>query len=225
MLHVLREIGGCFKLSSTSRGIRLAMLVMIVLLGMVCGASVLATPLPKPSAIEIPTALPRLEGSVVVTSIGQTPGGTWVQLLLSQLGIASTLDNALSATGLAAMASKQATAPKVLILVMGTSNKGMGGAGVDVSSEVARCKSLIARARQLGMSIIGGQIEGAVRRTDKGDEQSNGAVAPHSDVLIVMKDADTDGYFTKVAQQKGIPIVRIAKSLDFKYPLALLFGK
>ena len=44
-------------------------------------------------------------------------------------------------------------------------------------------------------------------------------------MLIVMKDVDYDNYFTNVAKQKGIPLVRIVNSMDFKYPLAVMFDK
>lgn len=200
-------------------------LIAAALLSAALATAVLAVSVAKPAGIEMPTKLPTLEGPVAVTSIGQAPGASWVRLLLAQLKLPVEHDDELTASRLANLMKDPKRAPKVLIMAMGTSGKGMGGAGVDINSEVVRCNALVAEAKKHGIFIIGGQIEGMARRTDEGDERSNKAVAPQSNMLIVMKDVDYDGYFTNVAKQKGIPLVRIVNSMDFKYPLAVMFDK
>lgn len=206
--------------SSLMRKFRLSILVImgIVLATGVCFGSVA-----KPAGIEIPAKLPKLSGPILVTSIGQAPGAQWAKVLMKQVKINVNHDDLISAEDLLKASKNAATAPKVLIMAMGTSLKGMGGAGIDIDKEIARCNALADQAKKLGIFIIGIQIEGSARRTDESDERSNKAVCAKSDLLIVRKEADSDGFFTKVATQKGIPIIRTLESMDFKYAFSLLF--
>lgn len=204
---------------------RFTLALMICLVGIVLMASGAfgQSQLPVPAGIEVPAKLPKLQGPVAVTTIGQAPGSSWINLLLRQLQIPCTSLDMLNANDLVNASKKPETAYKTLILAMGTSGKGMGGAGVDIDAEIARCNALVAAARKLGIFILGAQIEGTARRMDEGDERSNRAVAPQSDLLIVRKEVDGDGYFTSVAKQKGIPIIRTVQSMDFKYAFSILF--
>ena len=100
----------------------------------------------------------------------------------------------------------------------------MGAAGVDLDSEIARCDQLVAEARKQGMFIIGAQIEGLKRRTDEYDERSNKAVTAVADLLLIRSEIDHDSFFTNVAKQRNILIIRTKEALDFKYALGVLFG-
>jgi hypothetical protein len=141
-----------------------------------------------------------------------------VGMLLRQLKVQATHDDNLVVSGLAGKGYK------VLILTMGTSLKGMGAAGVDLGSEIARCNALVAEARKQKMFVIGAQIEGLKRRTDDSDERSNKAVCAVADLLLIRKEIDHDSYFTNVAKQRGIPLIRTKEALDFRYALGTLFG-
>jgi hypothetical protein len=74
------------------------------------------------------------------------------------------------------------------------------------------------------MFVIGAQIEGLKRRTDDSDERSNKAVCAVADLLLIRKEIDHDSYFTNVAKQRGIPLIRTKEALDFRYALGTLFG-
>lgn len=171
-----------------------------------------------PAGMDIPANLPKLEGPVAITTIGQAPGLVQVGLLLKQLKVDVYSDDFLEAKDLVGKGYK------VLILNMGTSLKGMGAAGVDLDSEIARCDQLVAEARKQGMFIIGAQIEGLKRRTDEYDERSNQAVTAVADLLLIRSEIDHDSFFTNVAKQRNIPIIRTKEALDFKYALGVLFG-
>jgi len=40
------------------------------------------------------------------------------------------------------------------------------------------------------------------------------AVAPFADYLIITKDGNKDGRFTKIAEEKGVPLTKIEYALD-----------
>ena len=202
------------RLGCSRRARVIARLAIVAVLAVTVGVSAATAP----AGIEIPAKLPTLSGPVVITTIGQSPGAMQVGMLLRQLKVQATHDDNLVVSGLAGKGYK------VLILTMGTSLKGMGAAGVDLGSEIARCNALVAEARKQKMFVIGAQIEGLKRRTDDSDERSNKAVCAVADLLLIRKEIDHDSYFTNVAKQRGIPLIRTKEALDFRYALGTLFG-
>lgn len=215
--------GGAFKMNNIKRTTRRGAILLAVALSSLsmalvcCGASV-------PAGVEMPSKLPQLKGPVVITSIGQAPGGMQVAILLKRAGIANTRIESLTAQDLADAAKNPAKAFNTLILSMGTSGKGMGAAGINVNTEVARCNALAAQAKKLGIFVVGVQIEGSSRRTDEADEKSNAVVSKHSDLLIVRTEVDSDGFFTNASKRAGIPLVRAKDALSFEHIFRTLFG-
>jgi hypothetical protein len=114
---------------------------------------------------------------------------------------------------------------------MGASLKGMGAAGIQIEDELARAAVLIAEARKEGIKVIGAHIEGLKRRSqgaaagDTTDEQSIDAVAPNSDILLVLKEGNADGRFTVISKSKRIPLIEFDKTLDLIPTLEKLFAK
>jgi hypothetical protein len=113
--------------------------------------------------------------------------------------------------------------PKTLVITTGTSLKGMGAAGIDMNFEVKRVEGLIAKAKELGMTIIGAHIEGMARRVDATDEKSISTVMPKSDLILVIEDSDSDGFFTNFSNETGIPLVKVKESLEIGPALKKLF--
>jgi hypothetical protein len=103
---------------------------------------------------------------------------------------------------------------RTLIITTGTSMKGMGAAGVDIDFEVARIKSIIEEAKAEGITIVGAHIEGLARRVDATDTASIETVIPESHLLLIREDSNEDGYFTKAAEELGIPIITFKETLD-----------
>ena len=144
---------------------------------------------------------PKLNGPFIVTTCGQSPGAVMVRMSAMQAKIVANHDNKLTAEKLAA------TGAKTLIVTSGTSMKGMGAAGTSVENEIARCTALISEAKKLGMTVVGAHIEGMARRTDSSDAASIEAVMKDADVILVVKDSDSDGFFTKYAQEHNKPLI------------------
>lgn len=149
-----------------------------------------------------------IEGPYLVTSCGQSPGAVMVNMVALQGGLTSVNDNGMKAADLASVDCK------TLIVTTGTSMKGMGAAGTDVNAEIERCVALIEAAKEAGIKIVGAHVEGMARRTDSSDTASIEAVMALSDVILVIEDSDSDGYFTKYAQDNNKPLVKVKDALE-----------
>ncbi len=173
----------------------------------------------------LPENLPPLQAPIIVTTCGQSPGALMFALLCDEVGIECTEMDTLTVAEFQAQCdpSQPTLWAKVLVVTTGTSLKGMGAAGVDVDSEVARCVGLIEEAKARGMIVIVAQIEGPARRTDEYDEKSITSTSPLADLLITRADINGDGYFTTLAAEKGIPQIFINAQLDLRVLLPLLF--
>ncbi len=173
------------------------------------------------SQFVVPEGLQSLKGPILTTTCGQSPGALMVALLCQGVGLACESLDGLTADQLAA--NHEAAPIGALFVTTGTSLKGMGAAGVDIDSEVARCTAVIAKAKELGIFVIVGQVEGVGRRTDEMDEQSITSMSPLADLLITRSDVNGDGYFTMLAEEKGIPQIFINDTLDLEVLMPLLF--
>ena len=172
----------------------------------------------------------KAELPVLVTSCGQSIGPTTIKVVLQRLKLAYDIDPLATPDILQAKA-RAGTPYKSLIITMGASLKGMGAAGIEIEDELARAAALIAEARKLGVKVIGAHIEGLKRRAqgaaagDTTDEQSIDAVAPNSDILLVLKEGNSDGRFTVISQAKNIPLVEFEKTMDLIPALEKLYSK
>lgn len=180
------------------------------------------------SAQAKPAAAPaaaRAQAPVFLTSCGQSPGAVTVGVFLRRLQIDYDLKETGSVKDLAAKPYK------TIIIVTGSSLKGMGGAGVSIDEELSRAGALIAEAKKRGLVVIGAHVEGMERRAknaapgDNSDEMSIDAVCPKARLLIVRKDGDEDGRFTALAKKFNVPVEFYAKSLELNTVLKGVFGK
>ncbi len=154
------------------------------------------------AAAEAPAAdTQKLEGPFLVTTCGQSPGAVMFSMAAMPTGAKSTHNNALTA------ADVVAGEYKTLVVTTGTSMKGMGAAGTNVDAEIERCVALINAAKEAGMVIVGAHIEGMARRTDSSDEASINAVMELADIILIIQDSDSDGFFTKYAEEHEKPLI------------------
>ena len=183
-----------------------------------------------PTAFAAQAQEAKAELPVLVTSCGQSIGPTTIKVVLQRLKMTYDIEPLATPETLQAKA-KSGTPYKTLIITMGASLKGMGAAGIEIEDELARAAALIAEARKSGVKIIGAHIEGMKRRSqgaaagDTTDEQSIDAVAPNSDILLVLKEGNSDGRFTAISQAKKIPLVEFEKTMDLIPALEKLFTK
>ena len=167
----------------------------------------------------------KAQAPVFLTSCGQSPGAVTVGVFLRRL----QMDYDLKDTG--TVKDLAAKPYKTIIIVTGSSLKGMGGAGVSIDDELSRAGALIAEAKKRGIMVIGAHVEGMARRAknaapgDNSDEMSIDAVCPKAQMLIVRKDGDEDGRFTTLGKKFNIPVTFYEKSLELNTVLKNLFGK
>ena len=170
-------------------------------------------------------ATPKAPAPVLITSCGQSPGVTSLNVLARRAGI----EYAIKADALPKdLAGKKYGS---LMIVTGASLKGMGAAGVSIEDELKRAEALIAEARKQGMTVVGAHVEGMSRRAqgaapgDNSDEMSIDAVCPKANLMIVRKDGNEDGRFSAIAKAKNIPLLLSENNMQIADILKAVFGK
>ena len=175
-------------------------------------------------AAEVEVKLP-----VLVTSCGQSPGPVKFKVFLKRLKYDHVYDLG-AAAELLDTAKKDGKPFGSVIIVTGASLKGMGAAGVSIGDELTRVEALIAAAKKQAVVVIGAHVEGMARRAqgaaagDNSDEMSIDAVCPKSDLLIVRKDGNEDGRFTKISEAAGTPVIEFEKNMELGNVLEKLYG-
>jgi len=142
--------------------------------------------------------LPQAELPIMITSSGQSPDAFVVKVLLDRAKISSTFLELLKAEELKGY--------KTLLIVMGGSTKGLGAAGIDEKFELDRTKKVIEEAEKQGLIMLGIHIGGEGRRGPL-SMQFIEVVAPRMKCLIVTEEGNKDGYFTRLSEEKKIPLV------------------
>lgn len=165
---------------------------------------------------------------ILLTACGQSPDTSTMKVVIQKSKIPYDLVELATVQDL--VKKKSSGAPyKTIIILMGASLKGMGAAGISIDDEIKRTSELMDAARRDKVMVIGAHIGGMKRRAqgaavgDNTDELSIDAVAPKSDLLIVLKEGNEDGRFTVIAKQKKIPMIEVEKNLDLIPEIEKLF--
>jgi hypothetical protein len=190
-------------------------------------------------AVSIPAAgqsVPKVGLPVLTTSAGQSTDVTTLNIVLEDAGIpydycdVPTAEMVADGVGLGGRESgpgfhvesttdlakfPAGTPYKAVIFAIGASLKGMGASGLTLDSEEARLKKVLELCKQKKIFIMAVHIGGESKRGPAGsdNERMIDAVAPYADYIVVTKDSNKDGRFTKIAQAKKIPITEIEYAL------------
>lgn len=181
-------------------------------------------------------ALPKAGLPVLTTSAGQSTDVTTLNIVLDEAGIGydycdvPTVEMAADGVGLGGRESgpgfhvevttdldkyPAGTPFKAVAFAIGASLKGMGASGLTLDSEEARLKSLIDYCKKNKIFVLAVHIGGESKRGPAGsdNERMIDAVAPFADYIVVTKDSNKDGRFTKIAEAKKIPLTEIEYAL------------
>ena len=181
-------------------------------------------------------ALPKVGLPVLTTSAGQSTDVTTLNIVLDEAGIpydycdVPTPEMVADGVGLGGRESgpgfhvESTTDPskypagtpyKAVIFAIGASLKGMGASGLTLDSEEARLKKVIELCKQKKIFVMAVHIGGESKRGPAGsdNERMIDAVAPFADYLVVTKDSNKDGRFTKLAAAKKIPLTEVEYAL------------
>jgi hypothetical protein len=168
-----------------------------------------------PSSAYFEQPLPHFEQPILITSAGQS----------ADVQIAGVLAKR---AGLSAVLSKEATGDelepvKTLVLVIGVSMKGLGAAGLDPDQEKNRVTVLIEKAQEKNIPLLCLHLGGEARRGELTDQLIE-AFIPRAQMTIVVKSGNEDGLFTRICNEKNIPLVEVEKAIDVQEPLHQIFG-
>jgi len=158
--------------------------------------------------------VPKLPTPFLLTPAGQTPDTLMAKILAER----AKLD--MKFARLATVSDMKGV--QTLLLIMGTSMKGLGTAGVKLEDEMGRVNKLIAEARKNNVKVVGMHLGGAEGR-DKLTDSVLSKLAPKVDYLVVVKSGDRDGLFTKIANEKKIPLIYMKTVLTLKTLLPEMF--
>ena len=110
---------------------------------------------------------PKGEEPLLITNAGQGPGGKMGRLLVTRAAVVKELTyNAepkpddLAAGGY-----------KTMLVVIGSSAKGLGASGITIDQEVDRLNAMMAKAKELKIQVIAAHIEGKARRGKPGSAE------------------------------------------------------
>jgi hypothetical protein len=181
-------------------------------------------------------APPKIGLPILTTSAGQSTDVTTLNIVLDEAGVpydycdVPTPEMVADGVGLGGRESgpgfhvESTTDPakfpagtpyKAVVFAIGASLKGMGASGLTLDSEEARLKKVIDYCKQHKIFVMAVHIGGESKRGPAGsdNERMIDAVAPYADYIVVTKDSNKDGRFTKLAQSKKIPLTEIDYAL------------
>jgi hypothetical protein len=162
---------------------------------------------------------------MLLTNAGQGPGGKMARLLINTSKALDPADFDYNAEPWEK--DLQARPYKTLIVVIGSTAKGLGASGITIDQEIARLNRMIAEAKRLKMQIVAVLLEGKIRRGQPGsaDERSIDAIAPYADYIVVKKDGNADGKFTAIANKNKVPLTFIDAEIDFPQVIKEMYAK
>jgi len=190
--------------------------------------------------------VPKGQLPILTTSAGQSPDVETLNIVMEEAGIAydycdvPTVEMLAAGVGLGGQQSREGfhvqinadpakypkgTPYKAVIVAIGASLKGMGASGLTVESEAARVRKLLEYCREKKILVIAVHVGGESKRGPAGsdNERMIDAAAPLADFLIVTADSNKDGRFSKIAQEKKLPLTVIEYALGLVDTLKQVF--
>ena len=168
------------------------------------------------AAVELLNPLPECKEMALVTPAGQGPGSAIVGVLCKR--------NKIDYREFPMATSEQLGEFETLIVVLGSSLKGLGAAGISIDNELNRVKELVDGAKAENMFILGVHTEGESRRGGH-CERVIDEVVPLVDYLIVRNDGNEDGRFTVFAENTKIPMAFVDETAEVGDLLKEIFKK
>ncbi len=168
-------------------------------------------------------APPKGQVPLLITNAGQGPGAKMARLLLQRTGVVSDFEYNAEPQP----ADLKAKPYKTVMVVLGSTAKGLGASGITIDDEIARLNAMIAEAKKLKLQIVCVLLEGKTRRGKPGgaDERCIDAIAPHANALVVKKDGNEDGRFDAIARKTGAPLTFIDDAVDFGDVVKAMYSK
>ena len=169
-------------------------------------------------------ALPKGSEPLLITNAGQGPGSKMARLVMARAGVVKEMAHEAEPQP----ADLEKSGFKTMIVVIGSSAKGLGASGITIDQEVDRLNKLMEKAKALKIQVIAAHIEGKPRRGKPGsaDERSIDAILPYASHIVVVKDGDdVDHKFTDFGKAKKIPVTYLDAALDLEAVAKAMYSK
>ena len=152
----------------------------------------------------------------MITNAGQGPGGKMGRLLVSRAGTL-TEDEDFYYVDVPYAADVDARDYSAIVIVIGSTDKGLGATGITIDQEIARVDEVVARANEKGVPVIAVMLEKDKRSDVKtnSNERCIDAVCPHASWMIVTADVNTDGRYDAFKAENGTPLTILDSSMVF----------
>jgi hypothetical protein len=186
------------------------------------GAAVLACAVSAEAAVSGAPPV-KAQTPLLITNAGQGPGAKMSRLLIQRTGVVSDFDYNAEPQP----ADLKAKPYKTMIVVLGSTAKGLGASGITIDQEIERLTATMAEAKKLKIQIIAVLLEGKTRRGKPGgaDERCIDTIAPLASYLVVKKDGNEDGRFDIIAKKSGAPLTFIDDAMDFSDVVKQMYAK
>jgi hypothetical protein len=160
---------------------------------------------------------------LLITNAGQGPGAKMARLLVQRTGAVADFEYNAEPKP----ADLKTKPYKTLMVVLGSTAKGLGASGITIDDEIARLDAVVAEAKKLKLQIVAVLLEGRTRRGKPGgaDERCIDAVAPFANYLVVKKDGNEDGRFDAISKKTGAPLTFIDDAVDFGDVVKAMYAK
>ena len=189
---------------------------------------ILAIALPLASSVALHAAVtgakpPKGSLPLLITNAGQGPGAKMSRLLVQRTGVVTDFDYNAEPRE----ADLRTKPYKTLMVVLGSTAKGLGASGITIDQEIERLNVMMAEARKLKLQVVAVLLEGKARRGKPGgsDERCIDAIAPFAQYLIVKKDGNEDGRFDAIARKSGAPLTFIDDAVDLGEVVKRMYAK
>lgn len=179
----------------------------------VAGSLLALAALAAPSA----AAAATLSKPALVTSVGQASDIVVVKALLN-----TQLKMDLAVNPLAQPADLGGI--KTLIVVVGSSAKGLGAAGLDMPKEIARTQALLKAAQAQKIAVLVLHTGGEARRGKTSNDLID-IVVPAADHVIVVASGNKDKVFNTLAAKRNAPVVEVEKLAGVGAAVKTAFGE
>ncbi|WP_088553117.1 DUF6305 family protein [Calderihabitans maritimus] len=146
----------------------------------------------------------------LITTVGQGPEGLIVAKMADELKIRNYYRYKAEAIDVEGYGS--------LLVAVGYSDMGMLSSRISWGEEKQRALELVKAAKKQRIPVILLHLGGRSRRGHKNDELIN-MLAPHADYMIVLRNGNRDGFFSRIAKENQIPITVVRDMEAVKIPL------
>ena len=152
----------------------------------------------------------------MITNAGQGPGGKMGRLLATRAGTLVEEED-FYYVDVPYAADVTAREYSAILIVIGSTDKGLGATGITIDEEIARVNEVMAAAKEANVPVIAVMLE-KDKRSDvstNANERCIDAVCPGAAWMVVIKDVNTDGRFDAFKEANGTPLTLLDSSMDF----------